>query len=121
MTACEQIVGDPNSIYPVATGRMHPGTTEAHQHDASTLDCAGTGVTIIGVIAAINANDDDGLLTLGASVIDADLLGWTQFVTAAADETQRIYTVTYTVTLSDTQQLKYDETISVIPTRLPYV
>ncbi len=119
MSECRFVEGDPDALYPPQTGRQQPGTTEAHHHDLASLDCAGTGVTITNVVGAIATEDDDGLLTLGTNIIDADGLGFTQFVTTDPDPTDRAYSVAYAITLSDTTNVIRDEFIPVLATRRP--
>lgn len=114
--ACRVVTADADSIYPVGLGRMSPGETDVYEHDLSAdADCAGAGVTISNVVPAINPDDDDGLLTLGTTVIDG--LTFRQFMTADADTTQRNYMITFTITLSDTRLLKRSQSFPVLPTR----
>lgn len=116
MTECPEVVGDPDSIEPAETGRMAPGEDLWHHHDLSSLQCSGSGATILGVIASIHPDSDDGLLTLGTTIVDTDALGWSQKLTADPTETQRIYTIVYTVTTTDVQTLKRSATVPVLPT-----
>ena len=120
MSECPVVYGDPDITSAPRSGRMQPGITRWNHHDFSSIDCNGAGVTVNGVIAAIHADDDDGLLTLGTTVVDTDGLGWVQSFTVAADETQRAYQVEYSITTSDSQLLKRQEWVYVVPTMRPW-
>ena len=116
MSECRIVYGDAASIYPAALDRFSPGEVDAIELDLTDdVDCQGAGVTIVTATPAIHPDDDDGLLTLGATTTSGLIV--TQFLTFAADTTQRNYMLTFTIALSDTRSIKRSVSFPVIETR----
>ena len=119
MTQCAVVVGDSGSIYPPRVDRLQPSETDVIVQDLSAdADCAGDGVTITGAIATIHPDDDDGELSLGATVTDG--LEITQFLTTTSLTTVRDYLINFAVTLSDGRILQRQVAVPVEPTRRPW-
>ena len=119
MTQCAVVVGDAGSVYPPRTDRMQPSETDTIVQDLSAdADCAGSGITIVGAIATIHPDDDDGELSLGATVTSG--LEITQFLTTSAVTTVRDYLLNFAITLSDGRIIQRQVAVPVEPTRRPW-
>ena len=119
VSQCKVLEWDTASIEPAPLDRKEPGEQDWFEGDISLdVDCTGQGITITNAVAAIRAADDDGLLTLG----NPTTTGATYRVpyTVHADTTQRIYSISVTVTTSDSRTLVYWHTLPVIATQPTY-
>lgn len=114
VTTCRYVAGDAGSIYPAALDRAAPGETVRIEYDLTAdADCAGVGVTINQV--SWSAVPDDGLATLSAPSVSGLIIS-TQMA-LDPDPTQRVYTITATITLSDARVLLRTCSIPIVPTR----
>jgi len=116
VTTCRVVYGDAGSISPASIDRAAPGEIIRIEYDLTAdVDCAGVGVTLSVVSWSINADDDDGLLTLSADTTSG-LIAST-LATVDADITQRCYMITADIVTSDQRRLLRSCSLPVLETR----
>ena len=99
--------------------KVEPGETSGIGGETGVdADCANTGVTIISVVATIRPEDDDGGLTLQPVAITG--LDYRIPYVVGAEQTQRMYAISATVTYSDGSKFIYWHALNVQPTRIPW-
>lgn len=119
MSECTEVRGDAGSVWPPRIDRLQPNETDTVVNDLTNdADCQGAGVIIIGAIASIHPDDDDGELTLGATVTNG--LELTQFLTTLTSTLTRDYLLNFAITLSDTRVLQRQVAVPVEVTRRPW-
>lgn len=116
MSDCRYVEWSRALLEPAPLDRVEPGTAWVLGGElGKDIDCDGAGVVITGLQAAIRAEDDDGLLVLGSATYSGTTIRVPYVVDA--DPTQRMYSLSATVTTSDGHTLIYWHSLPVVPTR----
>ena len=117
VAVCRIVEGDAASLYPATIDRMTPNETIRIEFDLSDdVDCQLVGITISNSVWAINADDDDGAMTLASPAIN----GLITSTSASGGTDGAYYRIVNTVTLNDGQVIERTGALPVIATRAPF-